>query len=288
MIDNQAPTTAECSDIANAAFDGADACMLSGETANGNHPVTAVSIMASVLQHAEIGVNHNQNFNFVRTFTPKPTGTVEAFVSTLAKCAVDIRPGMLVVFSENGKMARYAAKYRPCAPILVVTSNPNLARACSAHFACYAMLLPAPMRSKSDIFRAMKLSLKYGVEKGICVPGKEVVVLASTAVATASTQGEHHFGAERELFVTVAPGKLQFDKLGSLAPNFDRKSPQESFVAKTVALRATRMSLDMITRESKVCAITLNKLVSVSHEEDLSCCTSATSASKDILLQLVG
>lgn len=256
MIENQAPTTAECSDIANAVFDGADACMLSGETANGSHPVTAVSIMASVMQHAEIGVNHNQTFNFVRAFTPKPTGTVEAFASTLAKCAVDIRPGMLVVFSENGKMARYAAKYRPCAPILVVTSNASLARACSAHFACYAMLLPDPMRNKSDIIRAMKQSLKYGVEKGICVPGKEIVVLASTAVTAASKQGDNSFGAERELFVTVAPGKLQFDKLGSLAPNVEGSSPQESFVAKTVSLRATRMSLEMITRESKVCVHT--------------------------------
>lgn len=252
MIENQAPTTAECADIANAVFDGADACMLSGETANGKHPVTAVTIMASTLQRAEIGVNCNQTFNFVRTFTPKPVGTVEASVSTLAKCAVDIRPGMLVVFSENGKMARYAAKYRPCVPILVVTSNSSLARACSPIFACYSMLLPAPMRSKSDIFRAMKQSLKYGVEKGLCVPGKEIVVLASTAVATASTQGEKHFGAEREMFVTVAPGKLQFDKLGSLAPHLEGHSPQESFVAKTIALRATRMNLDMITRESKV------------------------------------
>ena len=252
MIENQAPTTAECADIANAVFDGVDACMLSGETANGAHPVTAVSIMASVLQQAEIRVNSNQNFNFVRTFTPKPTGTVEASVSTLAKCAVDIRPGMLVVFSENGKMARYAAKYRPCAPVLVVTSNANLARACSAHFACYAMLLPAPMRSKSDIFRAMKQSLRYGVEKGICVPGKEIVVLASTAVTSASMTGGDKFGAERELFVTVAPGKLQFDKLGSLAPHVEGHCPQDSFVAKTVALRATSMNLDMITRESKV------------------------------------
>jgi pyruvate kinase len=117
MIENQAPTTAECSDIANAVFDGADACMLSGETANGNHPVTAVAVMAKVLQTSEIGINNNQTFNFMRTFTPKPVGTVEASVSTLAKCAVDIRPGMLVVFSENGKMARYASKYR-CASLL--------------------------------------------------------------------------------------------------------------------------------------------------------------------------
>jgi hypothetical protein len=142
---------------------------------------------------------------------------------------------------------------RPCAPILVVTSNANLARECSAHFALYSMLLPSPMRSKSEIFCTLKQSLRYGVEKGLCVPGKEVVVLASTAVAVDAN--ENQLGAERELFVTLAPGKLQFEKLGSLAPNFHGINPQESFVAKTVALRATRMNLDMITRASKVCVV---------------------------------
>jgi pyruvate kinase len=253
MIKNHFPTAAECADIANAVFDGADACMLSGETANGSHPVDAVRIMASVLQQSELGVNYNQTFNFIRTCTPKPMGTVEASVCTLAKSAVDIRPGMVVVFSEQGKMARYAAKYRPCAPILVVTSNEHLARACSANYACYPMLLNEPMRSNADIFKVLKRSLAFGVANGLCVPGKEIVVLASTAVTTASMHEGESFGAERELFVTVAPGKLQFEKLGSLAPNLQNEMLDESFVAKTVSLRATRMDMDMVTQESKVC-----------------------------------
>jgi hypothetical protein len=222
--------------------------MLSGETANGKHPAAAVSIMASILQSAEIGINHNQAYNFVRSFTPKPVGTVEAVVSTLAKNAVDIRPGMLVVFSESGKMARMAAKYRPCAPVLVVTSNAALARACSAYYATQAMLLEAPMKNKADIFKALKTSLSYGVEKGICVPGKEVVVLASTAVTKAS-DGR---GAERELFVTVAPGKLQHHKLGSLSSTPDLNNLDSTFVAKCISLRATRIDLDMLMRESQV------------------------------------
>jgi Pyruvate kinase, alpha/beta domain len=184
-----------------------------------------------------------------RSFTPKPVGTVEASVSTLAKNAVDIRPGMLIVFSESGKMARLVAKYRPCAPVLVVTSNAKLARACSAYFACHAMLLDAPMASRGEIFTTLERSLRYGVEKGLCVAGKEVVVLASTAV----TPGGVGKGTERELFVTLAPGKIDFAKLGTLAPNVSgARDSDERWVAKTVSMRAARIDLPTIMHKSEV------------------------------------
>jgi pyruvate kinase len=250
MVEQPYPTRAEMTDVANAVVDGVDAVMLSRETAIGQHPIKAVQVMASICQFAEIGTNHNQNYNFVRSFTPKPVGTVEAVVSTLAKNAVDIRPGMLVVFSESGKMARLVAKYRPCAPVLVVTSCQTVARACSAYYACYPMLLDKPMANKAAIFTTMKQSLKYGVEVGLCVPGKEVVILASTAV-TASGVGR---GTERELFVTVAPGRLQFEKLGALAPNMHTEV-NDHWVAKTVSMCATRMDLNMIMRDSQVCCL---------------------------------
>lgn len=80
-------------------------------------------------------MNFYQTFDYVRSFTPKPISAIEAIVSSLSKNAVDMRPGMLVVFSENGKTARLIAKYRPCVPVLLVTSNEKLARACSSLYA---------------------------------------------------------------------------------------------------------------------------------------------------------
>ena len=247
MIESAYPTRAEMTDVANAVFDGADAVMLSGETANGKHPVTAVEVMASICTHSEIGVNHAQAFNFIRSYTPKPVGTVEASVSALAKNAVDVRPGMLLVFSESGKMARLVAKYRPCAPVLVVTSNAALARACSAYFATHALLLDAPMADKDAIFATLARALQHGVDASLCVPGKEVVVLASTA-ATASGVGK---GTEREMFVTVAPGKLELAALGTLAPGAQGEVA-DSWVAKTVSIRASRIDLAILMRASTV------------------------------------
>lgn len=146
--------------------------MLSGETANGIDPEQAVKVMATICQNAELGVNHNQCYNFIRSYTPKPVGSVEAVVAALVKNAFDIRPGMMIVFSETGKMARYVAKYRPCVPVLVVTSNKQLARSVSALYACYCMLLDQHMATSADIKTTIKLSHQYGVQQGLCVPGK--------------------------------------------------------------------------------------------------------------------
>lgn len=81
---------------------------------------------------------------------------------------------MIVVFSEGGKVARLVAKYRPCAPVLVVTSNAGLARYCSSLFGCYPRLLPEPIKDVAAMPKAVSEAMAYGVERGLCVAGKEV------------------------------------------------------------------------------------------------------------------
>ncbi|EFJ51783.1 hypothetical protein VOLCADRAFT_120419 [Volvox carteri f. nagariensis] len=247
MITNPVPTRAEMTDVANAVWDGVDAVMLSGESANGAYPAQAVETMARIARSAEIGVNFYQSFDYIRKFTPKPVGPIEAICSTLAKNAVDIRPGMIVVFSEGGKVARLLAKYRPFAPVLVVTSNASLARYCAALFGCYPKLLRMPIRDVTGMQTALVEAMAYGVERGLCVAGKEasgVLVLISNMVARGGSLDSMDTLPERESFVTIAPGALNMDALGSLAYSSSALDPK--FVAKTISLRSTTIDLPML------------------------------------------
>ncbi|MEW5302336.1 MAG: hypothetical protein WDW36_005135 [Sanguina aurantia] len=259
MISNPMPTRAEMTDVANAVFDGVDAVMLSGETANGAYPGLTVETMAKICRSAEIGVNFYQSYQYIRSFTPKPVCAIEAIVSSVAKAAVDIRPGMIVVFSEGGKVARLLAKYRPCAPVLVVTSNPKLARYCSALFAMHTMLLGQPIASLREMPARVQGAMEYGVAAGLCVAGKEVVVLTSSMVARGADDvvDSSHTLPEREVFVALAPGKLAINELGALALHSRAEDPKS--YAKTISMRSTVIDFAMImssaapVRKTKVC-----------------------------------
>jgi len=235
-------------DVANAVFDGVDAVMLSGETANGIAPSNAVATMARIARCAELGVNHSQATDFIRDFTPKPVGTVEAFVSTAAKNVVDAKPGMVVVFSEGGKTARLVAKYRPAVPVLLVTSGAVLARSMAGTYGIYPMVLDAAPQSIDEIPGLVDKAMEYAVAKGLCMPGKEVLVLQSSANIAEDKRGEGVVGPEREMYFRVAPGELDEDSLGMLAMGAE----DERITTKTLSMRSTKISLPNLVKDNTI------------------------------------
>jgi pyruvate kinase len=131
MITNARPTRAECSDVANAVLDGTDCVMLSGETANGSHPVAAVGYMSRTCAEAEGVVNYGQLLAAMRESTLAEQGLMsvaEAVASSAVKTAYDMGAKAILVCSETGNTARLVSKYRPSMPVMVLTATESVAR----------------------------------------------------------------------------------------------------------------------------------------------------------------
>lgn len=130
MIVNPRPTRAECSDVANSVFDGTDAVMLSGETANGPYFEDAVTVMARTCCEAESALNPDSLYQSIYNSTKDEhdLSAGEALASSAVKSAIDIDAKIIVVLSESGTTARLVAKYRPQMPIAVLTPSYSVAR----------------------------------------------------------------------------------------------------------------------------------------------------------------
>merc|ERR1712032_1398048 len=147
MISNPRPTRAECSDVANAVLDGTDAVMLSGETANGEHPTAAVAIMAETCVEAESAVNNDTLYSAIRNSTLDKFGhlsTSESIASSAVKTAIDIGAKAIVVCSESGATAQQIAKFRAGRPVTVLTTSEQVARQAYGYMkGCKSIIIPS-------------------------------------------------------------------------------------------------------------------------------------------------
>ena len=141
MCTNPLPTRAEMTDVANAVFDGADATMLSGETANGANPAVAVATMAAISANAELAHTSQAAISFIRDHTQRPFTTLESAAASAAGGAVDCDAELIVVVTGTGAASRVMSKYRPSCPVLVVTADEAVGRQTGAIFAQFPMVV---------------------------------------------------------------------------------------------------------------------------------------------------
>lgn len=128
MIESPSPTRAEASDVANAVFDGADAVMLSGETAVGKYPAVAVEVMSRIVAAAE------QRVASTRSQASPPRTLVESKYPTAALAhgawyvARDVGATLIACWSENGGTARYLSQNEFDVPIVAFSSSERATR----------------------------------------------------------------------------------------------------------------------------------------------------------------
>ena len=125
MIDNPRPTRAEVSDVSTAVLGGADAVMLSGETASGAHPVAAVRMMDRIARQTE-GYLWRQGafaaFEAAEGGTP-PLPFGDAVARAVAQLSRDLRPRAILVVSQGGMSAATVSAARPAAPVIMVSAS---------------------------------------------------------------------------------------------------------------------------------------------------------------------
>jgi pyruvate kinase len=144
MIHNNRPTRAEVSDVATAVTNGADAVMLSGETAIGKYPVQAVKIMDRTLEQAEKLMKMPE-----RIIDPDSEHILADSVSFSAvELSRNLNAIAIVLYSESGFTARTIAHFAPSVPIYVFTTDVHTARICNLYRGTETFLL----QNKPDNF----------------------------------------------------------------------------------------------------------------------------------------
>ena len=155
MVDNPEPSRAEVSDVANAVIQGADAVMLSDETANGKYPVEAVKQMKKVILYT-------QNNTRVMPIESDPVGSLgenyNAVAHAAARLAEKIEADVIVCQTASGATADAIAAERPNVPIITVTSNPRVAGQLALTYANSAFVRPYSPTYGLDLAQELKAS----------------------------------------------------------------------------------------------------------------------------------
>ena len=180
MIENARPTRAEASDVATAVYDGADAVMLSAETAAGAHPVRAVEIMAKICLRTEEDETYDRMMDIDR---PDTMGDPSDAITTAAYyVAEDVGAAAIVTYTVSGSTALRMARQRPEAPILCLTPDINVARRLALSYGVQGVY--APETVDEDFMGPARHAAKILRDKGLAEKGERFVMTAGVPFAT--------------------------------------------------------------------------------------------------------
>ena len=126
MTNNPRPTRAEVSDVGNAVYDGTDAIMLSGETANGDYPVEAVKTMSKIACRIEDSINYENRFAHKGVEHKK--SITDAVAHSTVQLAYELDATAIITPTETGFTTQMVSKYRPQATIIAYASTSKVAR----------------------------------------------------------------------------------------------------------------------------------------------------------------
>ncbi len=174
MISAPVPTRAEASDVANAVYEGADAMMLSAETASGQFPLEAVTIMSRIIERVERDPNWPGLMDAEHAWMED--GDADALVAAARRAAESSSTACLAVYTTTGMTALRLARERPLQPVLALTSNVNAARKLGLVWGLEPRVADAP----KDLDGLTKVAAHLAADLGLAEPNSRIWILAGT------------------------------------------------------------------------------------------------------------
>ncbi len=172
MITAPVPTRAEASDVATAIYDGADAVMLSAESASGQYPIEAVTIMDKIIGEVEQDPAWREGLE--ASHTAAEANTPDAICCALRRVAGLLEPAATVAYTTSGFSALRASRERPMAPILALTPQLATARRLAMAWGVH----PVPFEEVCDVNEMVEHAAAAALKHAVAQAGDLVVVIA--------------------------------------------------------------------------------------------------------------
>lgn len=186
MINAPTPTRAEVSDVANAVYDGADAIMLSAESAAGEYPVESVRMMDAIARAVEADPEYARRVHFTETLL-EPT-TADALSGAAGQIVETIEAKAVCCFTSSGSTARRASRERMQAPVLVLTPKLSTARRIGLLWGVHAVHTRDISSFEEMIDKAKRMALRTGIAGG----GDRIVMVAGVPFGTPGSTNVLH------------------------------------------------------------------------------------------------
>jgi pyruvate kinase len=186
MIKSPSPTRAEVSDVATAVYDGADAIMLSAETAAGDWPREAVAMMDSIAKSVEGDPGYHARIRFTET---KPDATTaDALAEAASSITRTLDAKVIVCFTSSGSTVRRVSRERPQTPILALTPKMETARRMGLLWGAHAVRTKDIGSFEEMIGKARRMTLRHKLGQA----SDKIIVLAGVPFGTPGSTNVIH------------------------------------------------------------------------------------------------
>jgi pyruvate kinase len=186
MVTLPTPTRAEVSDVATAIYDGADAVMLSAESAAGKYPCEAVQMMDRIAVSVERDPVYPARIHFTETML-EPT-TADALAGSARQIASTVSAKAMLCYTSSGSTARRIARERPAVPILAMTASLATARRMGLYWGVHAVHSRDVSSFEEMVAKGRRMMLRHRMAGG----GDRVVMMAGVPFGTAGSTNVLH------------------------------------------------------------------------------------------------